>query len=195
MLADRISVEASARANNPELRSALASLQASQAQTFTAQAALLPDLGLTFIYGLDAPQFARTGPDGARNLGYSASATLDIPLWDWLTTERKVKEARIRANVANVALSAAQRRLVADLGESYAEADAARQQLASLDGSVLTAQESLRLTNLRYVDGEAMVLDVVDAQGTLTAQETARADGIVRFQLALAQLETLTGKL
>lgn len=195
LLPDRVGIDSAARANNPELRSALASLQASQAQTFTAQSALLPDLGLNFTYGIDAPQFARTGPDGARNLGYSASATLDIPLWDWLTTERKIKEARIRSDVAKVVLSAAQRRVVADLAEFYAEADVARQQLASLDGSVLTAQESLRLTNLRYVDGEATVLDVVDAQSTLTSQETARADGIVRYQLALAQLETLTGRL
>ena len=195
LLPERASVNSAARANNPELRSALANLQASQAQTSTAQAALLPDLGLNFAYGLDAPQFARDGPDGARNLGYSASATLDIPLWDWLTTERKVKEAQIRGDVAKVAVSAAQRRLVADLAEFYAEADVAQQQLASLDGSVVTARESLRLTNLRYVDGESTVLDVVDAQNSLISQETARVDGIVRYELALAQLQTLTGRL
>ncbi len=195
LLPERTSVDDAARANNPELRGALANLQASQAQTFTSQAALLPDLSLNFAYGLDAPQLARNGPDGARNLGYSASATLDIPLWDWLTTERKVKEARIRADAAKVVVSATQRRLVADLAEFYAEADVARQQLASLDGSVVTARESLRLTNLRYVDGESTVLDVVDAQNTLISEETARADGIVRYQLALAQLQTLTGRL
>lgn len=195
LLPDRAGIESAARTNNPELRSALAGLQISQAQTYTAQAALLPDLGLNFTYGIDAPQFARNGPEGARNLGYSASATLEIPLWDWLTTERKVREAHIRANVAKVVLSAAQRRLLADLGEFYAEADVARQQLASLDGSVLTARESLRLTNLRYADGDATVLDVVDAQNSLISQEVARADGVVRYRLALAQLQTLTGRL
>lgn len=195
LLPDRAGVETAARANNPELRSALANVQAGQATVFSAQAALLPDLATNFTYGIDAPQFAHYGPDGARNLGYSASATLDIPIWDWLTTERKVKEARIRSNVAKVALSAAQRRLLADLAEFYAEADTARQQLASLDASVVTARESLRLTNLRYVDGEGTVLDVVDAQNTLIAAETAQADGVVRYRLALAQLETLTGRL
>ncbi len=194
-LPDRAGIDAAARANNPELRSALASLQASQAETLNAQAALLPEIAFNFTYGIDAPQFARNGPDGARNLGYSASATVDIPLWDWLTTERRVKEARIRSNAAKVALTTAQRRLVADLAEFYAEAAQAQQQLASFDVSVLTAQESLRLTNLRYVDGEATVLDVVDAQNTLISQETARAEGTVRYRLALAQLETLTGRL
>lgn len=195
LLADRPSVEAAAKANNPELKSALAALQVSQAQTYSARAALLPELTLNTTYGIDAPQFAVNGPDGIRNLGYSASATLDIPVWDWFTTERKIKESRLRANAAKVALTAAQRRLVASLSEFYAEAAAARQQLASLDASVLDARESLRLTNLRYQAGESTVLDVVDAQNTLTTAENAQADGIVRYQLALAQLQTLTGRL
>jgi len=195
MLPERQSIEAAARNNNPELRSALATLQAGEAEVFNARAALLPDLALNYTYGIDAPQFARHGPDGALNLGYSASATVDIPVWDWLTSERKVKEAHIRADAAKVALTAAQRRLLADLSEFYNEADVARQQLASLDATVLTARESLRLTNLRYVDGEGTVLDVVDAENTLISSENARVDGMVRYQQALAQLETLTGRL
>jgi outer membrane protein TolC len=195
MLLDRPGVEAAARANNPELRSALATLQASQATTLSAWAGLMPDLALNYSYGIDAPQFASNGPDGARNLGYSASATVDVPIWDWLTSERKVKEARIRAQASKIALDAAQRRMLADLTEFYNEADIARQLLASLDASVADAREALRLTNLRYVNGESTVLDVVDAQNTLVAAENGQIDGVVRYHLALAQLETLTGRL
>jgi outer membrane protein TolC len=194
VLPDRTGIEAAARTNNPELRSALASLQVNQAETLNAWAGLLPDLGLNFTYGVDAPQLAKHGPDGARNLGYSAAATFDLPIWDWLTSERKVKEGRIRAEAGKVALSAAQRRLLADLAESYSEAQIAWQQLASFNQSVVDARESLRLTNLRYVDGEGSVLDVVDAQNTLVAAETAQVGSVVRYQLALAQLQTMTGR-
>lgn len=194
-LPDRKDAEAAARANSPEVRSALASLQAGQSETLTAWAGLLPDLGLNYSYGIDAPQFASNGPDGVRNRGYSASATVDLPIWDWLTSERKVKEARIRADAGKVALTAAQRRLLADLAEFYDEAQVAQQQLASLDASVTDAREALHLTNLRYVNGEGTVLDVVDAQNTLVITENARADGSVRYHVAFAQLETLTGRL
>jgi outer membrane protein TolC len=194
-LPDRASVETAAKANNPELKSALASLQVNQAQTYAARAALLPQFGLNYTYGIDAAQFAKRGPDGLKNLGYSASATLDIPIWDWLTSERKIKESRILSDAAKVALTAAQRRLIANLSEFYAEAATAQQQLASLDQSVADARESLRLTNLRYTAGESTVLEVVDAQNTLISAENAQADGIVRYQLALAQLQTLTGRL
>lgn len=195
MLPDRKDVEAAAQANNPEIRSALASLQVSQADTWNAWAGLLPDLALNYNYGIDAPQFASYGPDGVLNRGYSASATVDIPIWDWLASERKVKEAHIRAGASKVALSAAQRRLLADLSEFYHEAETAQQQLASLDASVADAREALHLTSLRYVNGEGTVLDVVDAQSTLVSSENARADGLVRYHVALAQLETLTGRL
>ena len=194
-LPERASVIALGQQNNPELRSALASVQSSQAETYSSRAALLPELGLNFIYGIDATNFGTRGPDGIHNLGYSMSAQLDIPVWDWLTTERRIKQSSLREGAAKIALTAAQRRLIADLSEFYAEAEAASRQLASLDVSVATARESLRLTNLRYVDGESTVLEVVDAQATLTSAENARIDGKTRYELALASLQTLTGKL
>ena len=57
------------------------------------------------------------------------------------------------------------------------------------------AAESLRLANLRYADGEATALEVVDAENTVTAAEIRQADGAVRSRIALAQLQTLTGRL
>lgn len=195
LLPDRAGVEALARQNNPEIRSALAALQASGAETYSAKAALLPDLGLNFTYGIDATNFGVNGPDGIHNLGYSMSAQLDIPVWDWLTTERNIKQSQLRGNAARVALTAMQRRLIANLAESYAEADAANKQMDSYDTSLVTARESLRLTTLRYVDGESTVLEVVDAQSTLISAEDAQIESRVRYQLALANLQTLTGKL
>ncbi len=192
-LASREDIEAAAAKNNPELRSALYALDASNADVLAARAAYLPDIGMNVTYGIDAPQFAKYGPDGVRNLGYSASLTLDIPVWDWLSTERRVKQSEIRRQSAQVALSATQRQLLAKLDEAYAEAAAARDQLASLDQSVATAAESLRLTKLAYAGGEATVLEVVDAQNAYVLAQNAREDGRVRYENARANLQTLTG--
>ena len=194
-LTERAGIDALARQNNPEIRSATAGLQAAQADTFSSRAALAPDLALNYTYGIDATNFGARGPDGIHNLGYSMSATLDIPVWDWLATERRVKGSRLRENAARIALSAAQRRLLADLEEFYAEASLASGQLASLDQSVVTAREALRLINLRYIDGESTALEVVDAQNAVITAENAQVDGQLRYQLARAQLQTLTGRL
>ncbi|HEU5352530.1 MAG TPA: TolC family protein [Terracidiphilus sp.] len=199
-LASFADVQAAAARKNPQLRSALAALGVSNADVMAARAALLPSLGLNFAYGIDANEFAVNGPltpagVQARNLGYSATATVNIPLWDWLSTEHKVRQSEIRRDAARVVLSAAQRQLIADLQTDYAAAQTAQQELASLDLSVKTAAESLRLAELRYKSGEALVLEVVDAQNTYVAAENAREDGLVRYRLALATLQTLTGSL
>jgi outer membrane protein TolC len=189
----RADVDAAAMRLNPELRSAVASLRVNNLDVTGARAAYLPDLGLNFTYGIDAVQFAVNGRDGVKNLGYSASVTLDIPVWDWLSTQHRVRQAEILRDAAHTALNATQRRLIAELDEFYAEASTSRDQLQSLDQSVQTATESLRLTRLRYTAGEATVLEVVDAQNSLTTAEIAREDGTVRYQLAMTNLQLLTG--
>ena len=146
-------------------------------------------------YGIDAAQFAANAPDGGHNLGYSASATLNIPVWDWFATHDKVRQSEIDRAVARVNLTNTQRKLIAALEEDYAEAVGAHNQLYSLNQSAATAAESLRLTRLSYSAGEAAILEVVDAENSLTASELAREDGMVRYQAALANLQLLTGTL
>ena len=164
-LPTREELEAAASQNNAELRSALASMHAANLDVTAARAAYLPDLGLSFNYGIDAPEFAVHGADGTRNLGYSATATLDIPVWDWFATHDRIKQKTSAcATPARVTLTATQRRLIAQLDEFYGEASVARDQLQSLDQSAATARESLRLIRLRYSAGESTVLEVVDAQ-------------------------------
>jgi len=51
-----------------------------------------------------------------------------------------VKQSEIRRDADKVALTATQRRLIARLDEAFSEAAAARDQLASLDASVSTAE-------------------------------------------------------
>jgi outer membrane protein TolC len=194
-LPTREEVDRLAATKNPEIRSALAEVRANNAEVASARAAYLPDLALNFNYGIDAPQFAKRGPDDVRNLGYSISGTLDIPVWDWFSTQKRVKQSEIRRDAAKVSLTAAQRRLIASLEEGYREASAARDQMDLLDQSVRTAEESLRLTKLRYSAGEGTVLEVVDAQTAYLSAETAQVDGVVRYQAALAALQILTGTL
>jgi outer membrane protein TolC len=188
-----------AEKNSPELKSAIAELKRNNAEVLAARGGYLPALELNYTYGIDAPQFAINGPALAgasskvSNLGYSASVTLDIPIWDWLATQRKLKQSNIRREAAQVTLTAAHRRLIARIHETYSELVAARDQLALLDASVNTAEESRRLTKNRYAGGEATVLEVVDAQAAFVAAENAREDGRVRFEAALIDLQTLTG--
>jgi outer membrane protein TolC len=51
------------------------------------------------------------------------------------------------------------------------------------------------LTMLQYQAGQAIVLEVVAAENAVVAAETAAADGALRYHVARANLERLTGVL
>ena len=201
--------QAKATSTSPDLRVARASVEQAGYDVSVARYGYLPSLGLDFFYGINANQFAaRTDyptPESGRstlpnyevtnrqNLGYSAQATLNIPVWNWGATRSKVKQAALRQQQAELELTLAQRTLQGNLATAYREAQAAQAQVDSLRSSVDLSAESLRLTVLRYQAGEANALEVVDAQTTLAQARNAYDDGLVRYRVAIANLQVLTG--
>ena len=197
-------VQTLAAQKNPQLRAAVEALRAAKYDVTSAWGGFLPAGSIDYFYGIDASHFAtsqpqidpNTGlPTGVKinNLGYSVVASLQIPIWNWGASRSRVRQADLRRDQAKVELSFAQRQLVGNLRSFYDEAETSRSELESLNRSAELADEGLRLTNLRYQAGEATVLEVVDAQNTLTAARNAYADGQARYRLAIATLQTLTG--
>jgi outer membrane protein TolC len=179
--------------NNPELKAAIAAANAANHEVSSAIGGHLPSLTVNYFYGIDAANYA-TYTDGIRNLGYQVSATVDLPIWNWGATQSKVKQAQLRRTQARIELSAAQRQAIADLQTFYSEAQVSREQLDLLRQSAELAADSLRLTTLRYQGGEATALEVVDAQNALTSARNNYDNGEVRYRVAIANLQTLTGK-
>jgi outer membrane protein TolC len=186
-------VRSLASVNNPDLRAAEASVLQESSSLFGARSGYLPSISFDYWYGIDANQFAIYNPDGKRLLGSVAQVQLTVPVWNWGATQSKLRQARLRLQNARADLTFAQRQFLANLSTFYREAEVARQQVDSLRTSLDLATESLGLTLLRYQAGDATVLEVVDAQSTLTQARNAYDDGLVRYRAALAALQTLTG--
>jgi outer membrane protein TolC len=191
-------VQQQAARDNPDIRAALAAVQEANHDVFGARAGYLPSLTFDYFYGIDAPHFAlntTVGNQKFSNLGSSIVGTLSLPIWNWGATQSRVKQADLRRAQAKRELSFAQRKLLAEMQSLYSEAETALNELGGLSRSAELAEESLRLTTLRYTNGEATVLEVVDSQTTYTLANAAYQDGAVRYRVALANLQTLTGVL
>jgi len=188
-------VRTTAIAASPDVRAAEASVQQETLGVGVARGGVLPSLTFDYWYGINANEFAIYNPEGQRLLGSVAQVSLNVPIWNWGAAQSKLAQARLRVNAAKADLSFAQRQLSANLSTFYREAEIARDQVASLRESLDLATESLRLTVLRYQAGEVGVLEVVDAQTTLIQARNAYDDGLVRYRVALAALQTLTGTL
>ncbi len=188
-------IRAAAIARNPDIRAAQASVEETGFAVKVARGAYYPSLVFDYFYGIDANVLAARGPDGRQNLGYAAQGTVTVPVWNWGATRSKVRQAQLQQQQARTELMLARRWLQAGISSSYLEAQAARGQLDSLRSSQQLSAESLRLTILRYQAGEATALEVSDAQSTLAQARNAYDDGLARYTVALAGIQTLTGKI
>jgi outer membrane protein TolC len=197
-LPTREEVEQQAARDNPDLAAAFAAVRMTANEVNAARAEYLPSLGIDYFYGIDSAQFATSSVVNGQkitNLGSSALASLSLPVWNWGATRSRVRAAEFGRKQAQRELSFAQRNLAAGVRLRYAEAETALDELAGLERSAELAAESQRLTTLRYQAGEGTVLEVVDSQNVLVEAVNRFADGAVRYRLALANLQTLTGVL
>jgi outer membrane protein TolC len=190
--------EAQAAHENLDIRAALSAVQAAGQDVNSARAGYLPSVSLDYWYGIDAERYATytaTADSKLKNLGASAMATLNLPIWNWGATQSRVRQAELKRDQAKLELSFTQRKLLAEMRSRYSEAETSLNELAGLQRSAELAADSLRLTTLRYKNGEATVLEVVDAQTTFSQANAAYQDGALRYRVALANLQTLTGVL
>ncbi len=192
--------ESMASRSNSALATAIETLRGARIDETIARQAFLPTLTVDAVYGIEANAFAlhstvasakQDGP--LPNLGYFITASLNVPVWDWGVRRSKLKQSELKHEEAEADLTAAQRTLVRNLRGFYAEAQLAHDQLDLLRRAVDLASESLRLNTLRYQAGEAPIIDLVDAQASAIQARNAYDDGMIRYRLAVVNLQTITG--
>lgn len=193
-------VENMASRANPTMASAVTTLRAANVDVTIAREAFLPTFSVDAVYGIEANAVALRSTVAAApqlgalpNLGYFVTAAVNIPVWDWGVRRSKLKQTELRREQAEVDLSAAQRTLIRNLRGYYDEAQLARQQIDLQRQAVDLASEGLRLNTLRYNAGEATIIELVDAQTNVVQARNMYEDGLLRYRLALSNLQTLTG--
>ena len=193
-------VRVMAERGNPDLRAADETLRAASQDVRAARNAFFPSVLVDAVYGIEANEFALHSAVAAQpelgvlpNLGYFITVNLSVPVWDWGGLRSKLHQSEARQHQAHVTLSQTQRQLMSNLYSMYNEAQAAKSAVDNLQHVAELAAESLRLTTLRYQAGESTALEVVDAQNTLVQARNAFDDAGIRYRVALAELQTLTG--
>jgi outer membrane protein TolC len=194
-------VRAMAERSNPDLRAAGEALRAASQEVRGARNAFFPSIAFDGVYGIEANFFALHSiivkePELGvlPNLGYFVTVNLTVPVWDFGGRQSKLHQSRTRERQAQFTLTQTQRQLMSNLYSMYNEALTARAAVDNLQHVAELAAESLRLTNLRYQAGESTALEVVDAQNTLVQARNAADDADARYRLALAELQTVTGR-
>lgn len=198
-LPPRSQAQQQASTSNPNLDAAAKGAKAARQSLLAARLGYLPTLSFDYYYGIDANQFAgqTTLYNGKKiqNLGYSALASLSVPIFTWGATHSKVTAARSEEDLARVNLDFARRKAAGDFDLYYDQAQAAANDLKTRQEAYADAVESRRLTLLQYKAGVATALEVVTSEATVETESAALYDAKTRYATAIANLATLTGVL
>lgn len=186
-------IEILAAHNNPAIRAEQETVRQQGYALQSARSGYYPTAGVDYYFGIDANQYALHDAFGHNNLGSAAIGTLTVPVWNWGATRSRVRAAEFRLQQARNQLTLTERQLVGNLHMNYAEAVLAAAQTDTLRRTAALAAENLRLTRVRYGAGESTAQEVVDAEVEVAGARDALADGLVRYRLAVASLQTITG--
>jgi len=170
----------------PDLVEAESRLMAANARIGVARAEMFPSISLTGNYGVASSQLSNLFSAPAIAWQLAASVTQPIFAGGRLQARTDQAEARERALVAQY-----QKTIQTAFSEVRAALAAQARSRESFDAESERAAalaETLRLARLRYQNGVASQLDVIDAERGLLAARIARIEALRAQRAAVADL-------
>lgn len=126
--------------------------------------------------------------------GVQATVGLTIPIFDWGASRSRQRQAEYRLQSLDSVRRLAQRNYNQQFLSARAQALSAAERIRLARAGIADAQRNLEISIARYRAGEAQIIEVTDAQNTLTAQRTSLYQAAFEYQVALARLKQATGQ-
>ena len=165
----------------PDVRAAEQQLLAANANIGAARAAFFPRISLTANAGTASTELGNLFKSGSFAL--TGTATLLQPIFDAGRNQANLDVAKVNKDIAIAQYEKAIQTAFREVSDSLAGRATLGEQLRAQTAQSNAAQVSFRLADLRYRNGAASYLDVLDAQRSLfTAQQA-----LVQVQALQAQ--------
>jgi len=191
---DRDEVFNAAFEGNPGLEATRSRLEASGATLKQAKSALWPTVSAGYRYSwsdLDPPESLAGVFD--EKYSYSLSLGVSIPIFDGFQTRRGISQARVSERLGQFGLQEQERALTRNLESLLVTLENSRQRVELARSTMVLASEELRQARERYRVGAATLLEVSEAELSLTRARSSEIDGMTAYLSALADLESTTG--
>jgi outer membrane protein TolC len=178
-----------ALAQGPQYRVARAAERAAAADLRAERTAYLPQIVLS---GQKSAFDTRYWPDATTRGQFSISASL--PVWDLGRRELSVSQARVRRDVNRAIRADLERAAWRDVAEAYQAFEVAVASATVAREAVVVARENYRVQDARYRAGASTILDLLEAQVSLSAAESGLVQARYAALLARAGLEVIIGR-
>ncbi|HYL29275.1 MAG TPA: TolC family protein [Gemmatimonadales bacterium] len=129
----------------------------------------------------------------ARNIS-SVTLSVILPVWNLGQREIAITQARVNRDVSRAIRADLQRGALRDVTEAYEAYRTARGTVDLSGVALAAATENFRVQGARYRSGATTILELLDAQISLTQAESDVVQANYSTRLALAGLEVILGR-
>jgi multidrug efflux system outer membrane protein len=119
---------------------------------------------------------------------------INIPVWNLGQRELGIRQARTNADVASAIRADLERAAQRDVGEAYDGYEVSRASSLLAAEAVAVATENYRVQDVRYRGGATTILELIDAQLSLTQAQAVLVQARYANLLTLAALEVILGE-
>lgn len=176
--------------NRPDVRRDERQLAAAVAQIGIAQAQLLPSITLN---GSISPSYIHTAGRGGGLTTWSFGPALNLPILDGGLLRANVKIAESNAKVAYLTWKGTVLTAVEEVENGLVAVNRDPQTIAALRAQVRSYRDAVSLSTASYKDGASSLLDVLDAQRSVTNAQQNLAVAVQQLATDYAALNVAIG--
>jgi multidrug efflux system outer membrane protein len=176
--------------NRPDIRVAERNLAAATADIGVAISQLYPTIALS---GSIAPSYVRPVGGNGGLTSWSFGPTLTLPIFDGGRLRANVDISKSTAKTQYLAWKQTVLEAVEEVENALSAVRRDAQTVAALRAQVKTTQETLDLSTASYKDGASSLLDVLDAQRSVSTAQASLAQAIQQMAKDYVSLNVAVG--
>lgn len=176
----------------PEFAQLDAQVRAARADVSIARASLLPSISYSLDEGFDTPSLS---PSVIReHRGVLATASVDVPIFDWGGSWSRIRQAQLRARGAELQRLLTSRDLYLQFATARQEALTAAERVDITSSALADAERNVSISIARYRSGEGPIVEATDALTTLANNRLAHQQALYDYQIAITHLREASGQ-
>lgn len=166
-----------------------------QKQLSLARASLLPSLvfGTSYQYQGQRNDLDFTGDDFLKS--FNSSLSLSIPIFNGLGNNARIQQAKIGLNETSYQEEALIQGIRLEVEGAYYTMKEAEENVATQSKVIASAEEALRLVNLRYAEGASTQLEVMNVEVALNQARLNYQRTLFEYNTALTALKKALNQL
>ncbi len=182
--------------DRPDLAASRAAVQQNRAELRKAESDLRPKLVATGNMGWSGIDGSISGSDYFENGGdisgsgvsYHGGLSLQIPLFEGFSLRNNVRAAKARLKAGRADLRQKEESVISDVWSAFYNMQTAAQQVDSSETLLTSSKESFRVSLARYRAGVTDIVELLNAQSTLTSARAQRVQAQTDLFISYAEL-------